>query len=71
MTCKSATRKAGPDCPDLHDEWQATDVRYLSENSMSQLYRERDRLAIAELTAGDQLPRLNPEFHHATGRPRL
>ena len=32
---------------DLHDEWQATDRRYLSADSMSQLYPERDSLATA------------------------
>ena len=31
----------------------ASDRRYLSEDSMSQLYPERDSLAAAELTAGN------------------
>ena len=30
---------------DLHDEWQATNRRYLSEDSMSQLYPQRDTVA--------------------------
>jgi len=39
---------------DLHDEWQATDRRYLSEDSMSLLYPERDAIPTAELTTGNQ-----------------
>ena len=38
---------------DLHDEWQATERRYLSEDFMSLLYPQRDSLATAELTAGN------------------
>ena len=48
----SAIRLVGAILADLHDEWQASDRRYLSEDSMSQLYPERDSLATAELTAG-------------------
>ena len=46
---------------DLHDEWQATDRRYLSEDSMSLLYPQRDSLATAELTAG---------HHHRGSTPK-
>ena len=48
----SAIRLVGAILADLHDEWQATDRRYLSEDSMSQLHPQRDSLATAELTAG-------------------
>ena len=49
----SAIRLVGAILADLHDEWQATDRRYLSEDSMSLLYPERDSLATAELTVGN------------------
>ena len=49
----SAIRLVGAILADLHDEWQATDRRYLSEDSMSLLYPERDSLTTAELTAGN------------------
>lgn len=49
----SAIRLVGAILSDLHDEWQASDRRYLSEDSMSLLYPERDSLATAELTAGN------------------
>ena len=49
----SAIRLVGAILADLHDEWQATDRRYLSEDSMSLLYPERDNLTTAELTAGN------------------
>ena len=48
----SAIRLVGSILTDLHDEWQATERRYLSEDSMSLLYPERDTIATAELTAG-------------------
>ena len=48
----SAIRLVGAILADLHDEWQASDRRHLSEDSMSQLYPERDTIATAELTAG-------------------
>ena len=50
----SAIRLVGAILADLHDEWQATDRRYLSEDSMSLLYPERDTIATAELTVGNQ-----------------
>ncbi len=49
----SAIRLVGAILADLHDEWQTTDRRYLSEDSMSLLYPERDNLATAELTVGN------------------
>ena len=49
----SAIRLVGAILADLHDEWQATDRRYLSEDSMSLLYPERDTIATAELTIGN------------------
>ena len=49
----SAIRLVGAILADLHDEWQASDRRYLSEDSMSLLYPERDSLTTAELTAGN------------------
>ena len=49
----SAIRLVGAILADLHDEWQASDRRYLSEDSMSPLHPQRDSLATAELTAGN------------------
>ena len=49
----SAIRLVGAILADLHDEWQASERRYLSEDSMSLLYPERDSLTTAELTAGN------------------
>ena len=57
----SAIRLVGAILADLHDEWQASDRRYLSEDSMSLLYPERDSLATAELTAG---------HHHRGSTPK-
>ena len=57
----SAIRLVGAILADLHDEWQATDRRYLSEDSMSQLYPPRDSLATAELTPG---------HHHRGSTPK-
>ena len=48
----SAIRLVGAILADLHDEWQASERRYLSEHSMAQLYPERDTIATAELTPG-------------------
>ena len=48
----SAIRLVGAILADLHDEWQTTDRRYLSADSMSLLYPERDAFAAAELKAG-------------------
>ena len=49
----SAIRLVGAILADLHDEWQATDRRYLSEDSMSLLNPQRDTIATAELTPGN------------------
>ena len=49
----SAIRLVGAIFADLHDEWQATDRHYLSEDSMNLLHPERDTTATAELTPGD------------------
>lgn len=49
----SAIRLVGAILADLHDEWQTTDRRYLSEDSMSLLYPERDTITTAELTTGN------------------
>ena len=57
----SAIRLVGAILADLHDEWQASDRRYLSEDSMSLLYPQRDSLATAELTAG---------HHHRGSTPK-
>ena len=65
----SAIRLVGAILADLHDESQATDRRYLSEDSMSLLYPERDNLATAELTTGNQHRGSAPKAHHAAGRP--
>ena len=46
----SAIRLVGAILADLHDEWQATDRRYLSEHSMAALNPERDTIATAQLT---------------------
>lgn len=49
----SAIRLVGAILADLHDERQASERRYLSEDSMSLLYPQRDSPATAELTAGN------------------
>jgi putative transposase len=49
----SLIRFVGADLADTHDEWQAGDCRYLSEGSMSKLYREGNTGAVAEVNSGD------------------
>ena len=50
----AAVRLVGAILADTHDEWQATDRRYLSEHSMNQLQPPPDTIGTAELTVGNQ-----------------
>jgi putative transposase len=49
----SVVRLVGAVLADMHDEWQASDRRYLSEGSMAHLYPTRDTGPVAELNNGD------------------
>ena len=65
----SAIRLVGAILADLHDEWQATERRYLSEHSMATLCPERDTHRHSRAHTRQLTPRLNPKAHHSTGRP--
>ncbi len=49
----SVIRLVGAVLADMHDEWQASERRYLSEGSMAKLYAPRDTDPVAELNTGD------------------
>ena len=49
----SGIRLVGAVLADFGDEWQATDRRYLSEDSMNQLFPQRDTLVEADPTVGN------------------
>ncbi len=49
----SVIRLVGSVLADMHDEWTASERRYLSESSMTQLYPTRHTETIAELNNGD------------------
>ena len=50
----AAVRLVGAILADTHDEYQATDRRYLSQHSMTQLQPPPDTITTAELTDGNQ-----------------
>jgi transposase-like protein len=49
----SVIRLVGAVLADIHDEWQASERRYLFDSSTALLYPERDTQLVAELTPGD------------------
>lgn len=52
----------------MHDEWQASDRRYLSEGSMAKLYPTRETDDIAELNNGDRHRGSASRPHDPAGR---
>ena len=46
-------RLVGAILADMHDEWQASERRYLSEHSMAQLNPSRDTGIVAAIEPGD------------------
>ena len=61
----SAIRLVGAILADLHDEWQATDRRYLSEDSMAKLRPPAATITTAELTpaTNTEAQPKNPPLH--------
>jgi len=61
----SAIRLVGAILADLHDEWQATDRRYLSEDSMAKLRPPTATITTAELTpaTNTEAQPKNPPLH--------
>ena len=49
----AVTRLVGAVLADMHDEWQASERRYLSEGSMAQLNPTSNTELVAAIKAGD------------------